>query len=42
MENMAFKRIGLILLVILLGLFILFALLDLVGIIVDNPFIPGK
>ena len=35
-------RIGLMILVALLGLFILFALLDLVGIIVDYPIIPGK
>lgn len=42
MENIAFKKIGLTILVMLLGLFVLFALLDLVGIIVDNPIIPGK
>ena len=42
MENIALKKIGLMILVLLLGLFILFALLDFVGIIVDNPIIPGK
>jgi len=35
-------KIGLRLLAILVSVFILVALLDLAGIIVDNPFLPGK
>ena len=35
-------KIGLRLLAILMSVFILVALLDLAGIIVDNPFLPGK
>ena len=36
------QKIGLISLVILLAIFASFGLLDLAGIIVDNPIIPGK
>jgi len=36
------KRLFLQLFGILLAVFILFALLDLIGLIVNNPFVPGK
>ena len=38
----SFSRTGFVLFGILLSIFVLVALLDFAGGIVDNPFVPGK